>query len=478
MRFGNRVTAAVAFLAVVAGCSTIERAREAQDSVKGLSIDDVPSAARANPVFSAMSLEELVGYAMTNRPSMASAALAVDSARLALKEIDADAPLIGSKPWLSPHVSASGSYSEKTPGQRSKDFRFSTDRGSPSASLSISVLVYDFGRHSARARAQAHRVLSAELDLAKTGYSVFGEVGEAYFNLLERRSLVEVELTNRVECAEHLERARERLSSGEAKQLDVLRARLDLARAEESLIAASNSLAVARANFVKALGADAVGGSADEADLPENPISSVRRGFADTSFTFAEAYAFARTNAPAMRIARAKLRAAAADVDYAIANLMPSVSATGSLSWVDPLWTWSWGVSVVQSVFEGFRKTTAVDRAVVAMRQAAEDVAAAEQALARDLEVAIAARDNARESCRSARESYAAARENLAIARSQYDIGEASRVDFTEAVSDYVEAMVARISAFYVGQRAEAALFGLTGTYPSYDEKTFTEDME
>ena len=476
MRLGNHVAAALAAFAVVAGCSTIERAREAQESVAGLSLDDAPSVVRANPAFGLMSLEELVGYAMTNRPSVASAALAVDSARLALREIDADAPLLGSKPWLSPHVSASGSYSEKTPAEHAKDFSFSTDRGSPSASLSISVLVYDFGRHRARAHAQAHRILSAELDLAKTGYAVFGEVGAAYFSLLERRSLVEAELTNRVECAEHLERARERLSSGEAKQLDVLRARLDLAKAEENLVAASNNLASARANFIKALGADAAGGSAGDLPSNVNPVASVRRGFADTSFTFAEAYAFARTNAPAMRIARAKLRAAAADVDYTIANLMPSVSATGSLSWVDPLWTWSWGASVVQSVFEGFRKTTAVDKAVLAMRQAAEDVAAAEQALARNLEIAIADRDNARESRRSARESFAAARENLALVRSQYDIGEASRVDFAEAVSDYVEAMVARISAFYAGQRAEAALFELTGTYPSYDEKTLMED--
>ena len=90
----------------------------------------------------------------------------------------------------------------------------------------------------------------------------------------------------------------------------------------------------------------------------------------------------------------------------------------------------------------------------------------------------MAARDNAREARRTAGDSLRTARENLDLVRRQYELGEANRVDFTEALSDYIEAMGARVSAFYRGQRAEAALFALTGMYPVYDEKNLTEEKE
>ena len=57
------------------------------------------------------SLQDYVAFALTNRPSLVSARLAVDDARLALKTHDADAPLVSATPWHAPHLSAAGGYS-------------------------------------------------------------------------------------------------------------------------------------------------------------------------------------------------------------------------------------------------------------------------------------------------------------------------------------------------------------------------------
>ena len=464
---------------IAAGCSTIERAREAQNAVEGAAAENAVAVARAPADFHGHALSSLVEYAITNRPSFASAALAVASARLAMREIDADSPLVGSCPWNAPRLSVSGSYSERTEAQHAKGFSFKTQRGSPSAALSLDLLIYDFGRHSARAHAQAERVLAAELALSQAGYTVFEDVCGTYFTLLEKRALCEVAATNLHECAVHADYAQERLESGEAKPLDVLRAKLDLARARESCVAASNDVAMAAAEFLKAVGEDAAAGMRDGLGrLPEGSLSSVCRGLEESTATAEEIFAVARTNSPAMRIARAKLRAASAEVDYAVANLLPSVSASASMSWTDPLWTWGWGVSAVQSLFEGFRKTTAVDRAVVAMHQAEREVAEAEQRLSRDIELVTAARDNAREALRTAEDTFKTARENLDLVRRRHEVGEASRVDFTEAVADYVEAMGNRVGAFYRGQRAEAAIFALEGTYPAYADDKTVEELE
>lgn len=467
-----------AFLAVLAGCCAIERARDAQRDVADAALDDARRRAvrRFDPA--GRTLAEVVAFAVTNRPSYARAAYAVDAARIAMREIAADAPLVSDRPWNSPHLSMSGSYSERTLAQSARGFSFKTEKGSPSAALSLDLLIYDFGRYGARARAQADRVVAAELELANEGSVAFGEVCESYFTLLEKQALAEVAATNMHECAVRVEYAKERFENGEAKPLDLMRARLDLAKAAESCVGATNALLSAGADFLKSIGGEASGGMPPGGWRLGATLNSARRGFGDTFLPADEIFEFARTNAPAMRVLRARLRAASADVDYAIANTMPSVSASASMAWTDPLWTFGWGASAVQSLFEGFRKTSQIDKATVAMRQAEKAVEEAEQKLSRDVEVAVAARDNAREALATARDTLKTAVENLDLVRRQFELGEANRVDFTEALSDYVEALGGRVSAFYRGQRAEAALFALAGAYPAYDEGNVTEEDE
>lgn len=461
-------------LAAVAGCGTIHNAQETQRALEPKGFGPETDGARV--CLRDYTLRELVDFAMTNRPSVINAALAVDDAHLALREIVADAPLIGRHPWCAPHLSASGGYSATSEVGGDNGLRWQTE-GNASAGLSLSVLLYDFGRNRARAQAQAERVIAAEYALVREGYVVFEEVATSYFSLMERDALLEVALTNEHEYAVHLRQAKERLAAGEAQRLDVTRARLDLSRARETTIAASNLVVTTGATLMRALGIDASRGTRNEVFPPTGEALSVlQRGFADTRYDIGAAFSLARTNAPAVAIARARLRAASRDVDHAIANLLPSVSGQIGLNWVDPIWMWSWGVSAVQSIFEGFRKTTAVDRAVVAMHTAAATVDETEQKLSLDLETAIATRDNAVKAWDTARASLVAARENLDMVKARYLEGDASRVDFTDSVSDYAEALGSRVTAFYNGQIAEARLFALTGRLPEFREESIKED--
>ena len=464
--------AAATFSASLAGCSTVERAREAQRDLAPKGAEGAESLPADELDLKGQPLSRLVDFALENRPSVAAAALSVHDARLALREIASDAPLVSDTPWSSPQLSLSGGYSESSPGAGMGGAGSWRTSGSPSAALSLSLLVWDFGRYNARAQAQSERILSAELALAEAGYTVFEEVSRASFTFCEQAALLEVAHTNAFEYAQRVYQTERRLEAGEAKNLDLLRAKLDLAQAEEGLVSASNGLVTAGAQLMQALGIDASrGGFQEIVGCPPDALTGAYRAFPESKMSAREAFELGRTNAPAMRIARARLRAASADVDYAVANLMPTVSVSANLSWTDPLWYWNWGVNAVQSVFQGFRKTTAVDRAVVAMEQAATEVDRAEQALSLSIELAISDRDNAREARRTAEDSLRQARENLDTVASQYALGEASRIDYTEAVAAYSRALGSRISAFCRGQRAEAALFALVGAYPTYDEK-------
>lgn len=452
------VLAAIAALSL-AGCSTVERAREAQREVRGRYEGE--SATASVRLESDGSLDSMIAFAISNRPSMASARLAVEEARLALKEIEANAPLASSTPWNSVGASVSGGYGASS--RQAHHLKAKTD-GDWSATLSMDVLIYDFGRNDANVRAQAEMVVASELGLMATGYSVFEEVASAYFGRIQSVALLEVALTNAQMRAEHLERAEARLAEGEAQKLDVTRARLDLAEAREAVVSASNDVVTANADLASALGLDASQG----VELPACP-ERFFRAFPATVDSSSELFNFARTNSPSMRAARARLGAASAAVDHAIADLKPSVSASLSLNWADPLWYWRWGVNAAQSLFTGFKKTTAVDRARVSMQGAAAEVDAAELELSLSIERAVAERDNAREAFESAQASVRSALDNLETVSGQFEVGDVSRIEYTDAVASYVSALANSEKAFCRGQIAEAKLFAIVGVEPTYD---------
>ena len=451
----------------------MQRARSAQKAAE--SRGDGANVAVQKVDFRKWTLEDLVGFAMTNRPSVVSARLAAEDARLALKTIAAGAPLVSATPWTAPTLSASIGHNESSASASFKDLRFNT-HGAASAALSLDVLIWDFGRNHARTKAQGERVVAAECALLNEGFRVFEEVADAYFTFQEMRSLFEVACTNEAQYADHLHRAEQRLDAGEADRLDVLKARLDLAKARQTTVAASNQVQTSGAQLMNALGVDASRGTCEEA-FGDNHLAmgEVVRAFERTDYVVEDAFWFARTNAPSVQTSRANLRAASRDVDYAIADMLPEISASLSLNWTDPLWYWRWGVSAAQSLFQGFRKTTAVDRAIVALHQAEASVDEAEQRLSVNLETAVAARDNSMQAIKSALASVRSAKENLDTAREELSVGTVSRVELSDAIAAYSSALGDSISAFYGWQRAEAALFALAGKFPDYSEMTIKE---
>lgn len=473
----------LACIAALGGCSSVHRAREAQAELSAKGDDAAVAPAGERVRLGNASLADLVSFSLTNRPSVAQKVLAVEDARQALREIAADAPVLSDTPWTALRASLSGGRSESTGamsgddlGKRSHSWH---THGEASALVSLDLVLWDFGRYDARAGSQVEQVIASELDLEAEVLSVCRETSVAWFDFLEQRALLGVAITNRMQYADHLASAQARLDAGEANKLDVLKARLDLAAARQRVVAASNSVETTGAALMKALGVDVSRGTASEVlGVDPLPVDVVRRGFAATTETVSGAFAFARTNAPAMRVARAKLRAAAHSVDYAVANLMPKISASTSFNWVDPFWYWSWGFSAVQSLYEGGRRTAAVDRAVIAMETAAVNVDETEQSLSVALETAIANRDNAKQAVESALASVRSAKENLDTVREQFAIGSSDRIELSDAIASHSQARGDCISAFYDGQRAEAALYEILGIPPMFTEETVKGDLK
>ena len=456
----GKILPAVA-LACVAGCDTMYRAHLAQEEVSPMSADeagDMPSQVDFVDL-TGFTLPQYVQYALDNRPDVISAGLAVSNACLKLISVSA-----GEYPIFN----LSGGYSQST---HNSGPHFSwRQSGDANAAFRMELLLYDFGRLDAQEQEALENAVAAQRDFADMQLAVFEDVTKAYFTLLRNDALLAVACTNEQQYAEHLKQAQTLFDAGEVKNLDVLKARLDLSDAHLRTITASNDVVTASAEFIRSLGLKA--DRADRLDVLPARIDCLgkpKRELPETDMNAIDALQFARTNAPSLMVLRAKLRAASARVDYAVADLLPSLSLDVGFKYVDTAWNFSWGVNAIQSLFEGFRKTSAVDSAVVELISDRESVLLAEQKLSCSLSLAIATRDTARQALENARVQVKQARENLDNVIAQYRVGEASRIDFTDAASAYSGAEGARIKAFYAGQIAEVALVRLTGIGVEYE---------
>ena len=483
--FGRIGLCAAAVVVCACGCDTIRRAREAQAEVAqaaedagGTPASQVRARRPATPKeaqgaaspkdgrvdLRGLRLVDYVAWAMNHRPSIEAAHLAVSNAVLELARVTSDRDL---------QVNLSGGFSQST-ANRTSHFSWHQNRGKFASDVSVDLLICDFGRIDARERQARAKLVAAQRDLADTEFAVFNDVAQAYFTLLRNDALLEVARTNEFQYAEHLRQADSLFAEGEVKKLDVLKARVDLSDARLDTISASNDVVTAGATFIRALGLSAERATREDVmSVAADVLASSKHELQSTAYGAEEALDLARTNAPSLKVLRAKLRAASAEVDYAIADLFPSLSLSSALSFADPTWNWSWGFKAVQSLWDGWRKRTFVDEAVVAMEMARVALEEAEQDLSRDLAVAAANRDNARVALATARIEVDQAKENLDTVVEQYRLGDASRIDFTDAASGYARSLGARVKAFYAVEIAEAELIRLTGHVPpkSGDER-------
>ena len=462
-----QVLALASLLALfVASCATIRHADEAKDEVAPVAVPELAAeVSRVNLI--GFQLPDFVDFALTNRPEMISAALAVEDRLLAIRTVESGKPFM-------PNLTASAGYGQST-GNGGSHFSWHNS-GRFTGSVGLELLLLDFGRYDASHRAACEDLAVAELTFAETRLAVFEEVATSYFTLLRNDALLDVARTNEWECLHHLTQATNRFANGEAKLLDVLRARLDLSEAVQSRIAASNNTVTAGAEFLRALGLSADRSSREEVLVPlPDGLGAALKEFDLSTFSVEEALAHARTNSPALMVKRAQLRAAVNDVDWTVADLFPELKLSTTFNFVDPVWNWSWAFNAVQSLFLGWRKTTAVDAAVIRMRAARMDVETAERTLSRDLAVAIATRDDSVASFAAARTSVKQAFENLRVADEQYRLGDASRIDYTDAMAAYAVALGRRVQAFYEGQLAEAKIMRLTGGEPLYHHQKVLE---
>ena len=265
---------AASVLGVLTGCETVARARAAQRGVASATNDcAVAACTNAAPRVELRGgeLYDYVAFALTNRPNLAASRLAVSNAVLALRQVTSDRAL---------QMSLAGGYSQATANGGSH-FSWRQPRGKGTADVSFDLLLCDFGRIDARELEARENLVAAERDLADGEFDVFNEVAQAYCTLRRNDALLAVARTNAFMHAEHLRESEVLYAAGEAKKLDVLKARVDLSTARLAVINASNDVVTAGAEFLRTLGLEADRATrADVHAAAEDPLADRGQGLA------------------------------------------------------------------------------------------------------------------------------------------------------------------------------------------------------
>jgi outer membrane protein len=396
-----------------------------------------------------VTLEEALGLAERNNPTLEQSASSVDIA--GYQELTA---------WGSflPNLSLSYGYSDATRAQLDPTGQAITTT-SYSAQLRGSVDLFRGFRRFSDLKGAKLGVEASEAAYREAEFTTSEGVKISYYNAVANRELVQVEQDRVRRQEDQLAFVEQQLELGRATRSDVLRSQVDLNNARVALLNAENS---AR-NSGYAL-AEAVGVSEPLAPVETAELAAERLPYDEN-----EILSMAMAGAPSLVSARATAAASETAVSSAKSSYLPSLTASGGWAWSNveyPPQSRSWSLSLSGSLplFNGFTRESQLYTARARADQARSAERAVELKLRKDVDQAMGTIDAAVASIDLAEQSEELAAEDLRVTQERYRLGLATILDLQSAQITLLSAQVDVIRRRFEYQLGLARLEALLGT--------------
>ena len=396
-------------------------------------------------------LEECVEIALARHPRLGSADADVEAGRQRVRQERA-----GYLPQISAGASrerrkrsaaqATGLPGESQPAETVQRFGYTT------SGVSLTQVLFDFGRNLDAIQAARARYESLEADADAERDAIVREVKQGYFDLLASRRLREVTEEVLRSNQSQLEQARGRYEVGFAAKLDVTRSEVLVANAELDVLTARNNVLVAEQTLGNAMGLREPL-DFDPADVLEAPPLEISEE---------RALAIAQARRPELLAVRAERRAAEEDVSSRWKEHLPDFSAGVDYDWSgsdSPLAeSYQVGAFVTIPIFSG----GLIDARVGEARALALALGFDEEALAQDvaLEVrrAILELARARQAIGVSERAQRQARENLELAEGRYRTGAGNVIELADAQAQRASGEAEYVRSLYAYRIAVAEL--------------------
>jgi outer membrane protein TolC len=417
----------------------------------------VPAGAHAEGV--RLTLDEAVAKAKLHSARLAQLASLEDAAAAGLR---------GARAGRMPNVEVSAAYSRNSdvpelrltlPGVGSRTL-FPNIPDVYRTRAAASLPLYTGGRVAGAIAGASHLQDAAAKDAAAGESDLVLETTTAYWFLVTARESARV-LTEAVAAyASHQKDAQSRLDVGMAARNELLAVQVERDRAELARLQAENSARVSNANLIRLTGL-----AADSDIVPLETTAPVAQVPGPSEALVAAALA-AR---PELGALKARVAALEASIRVARAGSRPQAAASGGYDYANPNsrvlplaadWkgTWSVGVSVWVSPFDGGRTSAAVAQATAqaeALRHQLED---AERLVALDVTSRLLDLGSAEAALAVTERNIEAARENVRVSRDRYQEGVTSSSDLLDAETALLRASLDRTGAVAQQRLAVARL--------------------
>lgn len=401
----------------------------------------------------AVTLEEAIARALVRSPQLASAEQSVDNAQLSHRTA-----------WGSflPSLSASSSGSVRS----SQIFDSNTNRvvegssDSYSAGLSASYTVFQGGRRFAEMDGAQADLAAATARREDQRYQVVFQTKNLFFAALRQGDLLDVSRQRVAQAERTLELVRAQTRVGDATLSDSLRARLDVANSEQSLLQSETSLRAAQFALGRQIGEG----------RPVVPVRPASLEPTDLGLTDAEVYLLAEEESPSVIAAQEATVAAAASVRSAKTVWLPTLSLSSGYSWANQErsltgGTTSWNLNLRASypIFNGFQRESTIDRAQFAQRVSRLQHDDAVLAARQEADAALWDLRTAERAIQIAEEADLVAREDLRVVTERYRLSVATILDLVISQISAAQAAANVVVSRYDYLLARAALEAVLG---------------
>jgi len=367
-----------------------------------------------------LTLEEAVNISLAFQPQIQ--ARLGDYAAARYRVDQALAPLLPqlTATWTAARARTVGTTSGAASGSIGPSFGTSTV-----ARISLSQLLFDFGKSLAGADAQRKLSEVAMEDVELQRQLLALAVKEAYTNILfaQRLTRVNEQALQRAEL--NLRSARGFFDVGTRPRSDVARAEVDVANARVDVIRARNAERLARVALNTAMGIDVDTPTQVQDNLVREPFE------VDRLAVRAEALA----QRPEHRQARLRADAAAAAERQAFRNFFPDITAGGfygaSRTEFDEIWELN--LALTWNIFDGGGRIARWREARASLDAAQARVRASELDIVREVEQALLSVTEASERIDAAQTAVASAQENFRLAQGRFDAGVGTILELTDA---------------------------------------------
>ena len=293
------------------------------------------------------------------------------------------------------------------------------------ARVLLSQLLFDFGKNLAETefRRKLAEVAVEDVELQRQLISL--TVKEAYTNTLFSQRLIRVQEQAQERAELNLRSAKGFFEVGTRPKSDVARAEVDVANAKLDLIRAKNALrtAIVALNIAMVINVDTPTQIVD--NLVYQPITLDRQQLRSDSLRQRPEYRKAKLNAAAVE---AKERRAFRD-------FFPDISGIGAYGGTQKELneTWSLGLSLSWSLFDGGGRIARYQEAKANLESARASVQSIELDIVQNVEQAEIAVEEAQERILAAQTLVASAQENFRLAQGRFDAGVGTILELTDA---------------------------------------------